>query len=172
MHIHKHPNPKQLFIQICDSCENRSRGTSHGSRLFNDCAKRVVRQKAKGLPGTRLTQNYEHWIDFTHLSINNDLYFIHGPVFGEDMVDLLFSGVQTQAEHAEASWRRRVLLLTGHGVYLFVGELNWLYSSQNYIFNLFKKNDNYIFLSSYNQYSLKCWGSIMKEIIKNTQKFW
>lgn len=53
----------------------------------------------------------------TGLSINNDLYFIHGTVFREDVVDLLFSGVQTESKHAEASRRRGILInITPHPV--------------------------------------------------------
>lgn len=58
----------------------------------------------------------------THLSINDNLYFVDGSVFREDVVDLLFCSVQTQSEHAETSRRRGIFLLTVHGVYFLVGE--------------------------------------------------
>lgn len=44
------------------------------------------------------------------LSINDNLYFVDGSVFREDVVDLLFCSVQTQSEHAETSRRRGIFI--------------------------------------------------------------
>lgn len=46
-----------------------------------------------------------------YLGINNDLNFVNLSIFWKDMVNLLFSCVQTKAKHSQAPWGSRIFLM-------------------------------------------------------------